>query len=212
MATRKKSSKAATKTPATKTPATKSRATTIAGEDKAPITTLAIGEEHVVTTIVGEQVQASRELSVAADSASEGGALATTVVGEAWHPHLPITTLMVGEEGSATTVVGEEAASAMSQSPTTTATGEEAGGGPITTATGEQAGLLTTEAVGEEGPVVTTVVGEHSYISLTTYIVGEEGPVVTTVVGEHHHVPVVTTVAGEEPQGGGGGGGPFGSF
>ena len=150
-----------------------------------------------------------------------------TLLGESWHPHLPITTLMVGEEhggggtvfttlavgeeGTATTVYGEDAG-ALTQSPTTTATGEEGGGGPITTAVGEAGGVLTTEAIGEEGPIVTTVVGEHSYISVTTYVVGEEGPIVTTVVGEHHHVPVITTVAGEEPQGGGGGAGPFGSF
>jgi hypothetical protein len=215
MASSKKSSKAAAKP----------TATTIVGEDKAPLTTLALGEEHVVTTIVGEQAQPSEELSAAAEAS--GAAHATTVVGETWHPHLPITTLMVGEEhggggtvfttlalgeeGSPTTVAGEDAG-ALSQSPTTTATGEEGGGGPVTTATGEQGGLLTTDAIGEEGPIVTTVVGEHSYISLTTYVVGEEGPIVTTVVGEHHHVPVITTVAGEEPQGGGSGGGPFGSF
>lgn len=193
-----------------------SSATTVVGEESAPITTLALGEEHVVTTIVGEQVQHSAELAAAAKNLKDAGsatASATTVVGEAWHPHIPITTLIEGEEATAvagetgggtvftTLAVGEES------SPTTVA-GEQ---GPTTKMLGEEGPIYTTDALGEEGPVVTTIVGEQSQVSATTMVVGEEGPVVTTIVGEHHHVPITTTVAGEEPQGGGGGG-AFGDF
>lgn len=192
-----------------------SSATTVVGEENAPITTLALGEEHVVTTIVGEQVQHSAELAAAVEKSKDASATAsaTTVVGEAWHPHIPVTTLVEGEE--ATTVVGEQGggttfttlAVGEETSPTTIA-GEQ---GPTTKALGEEGPIYTTDALGEEGPVVTTLVGEQSQVSATTTVVGEEGPVVTTIVGEHHHVPVTTTVAGEDAQGGGGGG-AFGNF
>jgi hypothetical protein len=188
-----------------------SSATNVVGEEDAPLTTLALGEEHVVTTIVGEQVQHSAELSAAVEKSK--GASATTVVGETWQPPIPVTTMVEGEE--ATTLVGEQGGGTVF---TTLALGEEgtptgvAGEqGPTTQAMGEEGPVFTTDALGEEGPVVTTLVGEQSQISVTTTVVGEEGPVVTTIVGEQHHVPVTTTVAGEDQQGGGGGG-AFGNF
>ena len=39
--------------------------TKIVGEEHAPITTLAIGEEHCVTLLVGEQIEATAELKAA---------------------------------------------------------------------------------------------------------------------------------------------------
>ena len=154
----------------------------IAGEENAAITTLALGEEHVITTLVGEQVQPSGELTKAVEAAqtqAQAGGTVTTVVGESWYPPLPVTTLMLGEEQ------------------------------PTTFALGEEEGQVTTKAVGEEGPV-TTIVGEQSSIAFTTTALGEEGPVVTTLLGEQHQVAAITTVVGEDASGGTGGGGAFG--
>jgi hypothetical protein len=192
--------------------AAEASATTIVGEENAPITTLALGEEHVVTTIVGEQVQHGPELAAAVEK-SKDAASATTVVGEAWHPHMPVTTLVEGEE--TTPLVGETGGGTLY---TTLAVGEEdpattvAGEGPTTKMLGEEGPIYTTDALGEEGPVITTLVGEQSQVTATTTVVGEEGPVMTTIVGEHHHVPITTTVAGEDAQGGSGSGGAFGNF
>ena len=148
----------------------------VAGEEKAPITTLALGEEHVITTLVGEQVQPSEELAKAmAQTQAQAGGTVTTVVGESWYPPLPVTTLALGEES------------------------------PTTFAVGEEESQVTTKALGEEGPI-TTIVGEQSSIAFTTTVVGEEGPVITTIVGEQHQVPAVTTVVGEDASGGTGGG------
>jgi hypothetical protein len=144
-----------------------SSATTVVGEEKAPITTLALGEEHVITTLVGEQVQAGPELAAVADQS--GGASATTVVGEAWHPHLPVTTLAIGEENPTTYAIGEEGPPV-----TTTALGEE---GPITTIVGEHSHIgFTTTVVGEEGPVVTTLAGEQHHVPVNTTVAGEDVP------------------------------------
>jgi len=90
--------------------------TTIVGEEKAPITTLALGEEQVVTTLVGEQATPHPDFQ----EATGDGEASTTVVGEQWNSG-PVTTV-VGEE---TTIVGE-------QHVTTLVAGEEthpAGGG-----------------------------------------------------------------------------------
>jgi hypothetical protein len=114
-----------------------SNVTTVVGEDKAPITTLAIGEEHVITTLVGEQAQPHPDYTKATASANSEGAAAqsraTTVVGESWNPE-HISTLLGGEETIFTTL----------------AIGEEGGGRPP----------ITTTVVGEEGPSTTTIVGE----------------------------------------------------
>lgn len=204
----------------------KASPTTVVGEENAPLTTLAMGEEHVVTTIVGEHVQHGPEL---AQAIGEGKpSINTTVVGETWHPTLPVTTTVYGEEGSVTTVVGEHAQAAASvttvvgeDQSATTVVGEQAQAVATTTVVGEEGPVVTTIAgehhhgppvtttvVGEEGPITTTIVGEQSQVVATTTVVGEEGPVTTTIAGEHHHVPVTTTVAGEDAQGGG----AFGQF
>ena len=139
----------------------------IEGEETAPVTTLALGEEHVITTLVGEQVQPSEELSKAAANLQAQAGGATTIVGETWFPPLPVTTLAVGEEAPTTFAVGEEESQI-----TTKAVGEE---GPVTTIVGEQSSIaFTTTVVGEEGPVVTTLVGEQHHVPATTTVVGEE--------------------------------------
>src|SRR5580658_44103 len=79
--------------------------TTVVGEDKAPFTTLAVGEEHVITTLVGESATPHPDY---AQAVAQTGT-PTTTVGEGWKP-------------SATTAAGQ-------QIPTTLATGEEQGGG-----------------------------------------------------------------------------------
>ena len=152
-----------------KTTDTESRSTAAAvpGEERAPITTLALGEEHQITTLVGEQVQPTEELTkvVANTQVTTGGV--TTIVGEAWLPPLPVTTLAVGEESPTTFAVGEEEGQV-----TTKALGEE---GPITTIVGEQSSIaFTTTVVGEEGPVVTTLLGEQHHVPATTTVVGED--------------------------------------
>jgi len=139
----------------------------IAGEENAPITTLALGEEHVITTLVGEQVQPSEELSKAVANLQTQSGGTTTVIGEAWYPPLPVTTMAVGEESPTTFAVGEEESQV-----TTRALGEE---GPVTTIVGEQSSIsFTTTAIGEEGPVVTTLLGEQHQVPATTTVVGEE--------------------------------------
>lgn len=142
-------------------------AAAVPGEERAPITTLALGEEHQITTLVGEHVQPTEELSklVANTETMPGGV--TTVVGEAWLPPLPVTTLAVGEESPTTFAVGEEEGQL-----TTRAVGEE---GPITTIVGEQSSIsFTTTMIGEEGPVITTLVGEQHHVPATTAIAGED--------------------------------------
>jgi hypothetical protein len=127
----------------------KNPTTTIVGEDKAPVTTLALGEEYAITTIVGESAMPHPEYARVFEKHGE----ATTVVGEHWQ----LTDLKAATENTAvatTTIVGEE-------------------GGGITTIAGETAGgVVTTTVFGEEGPT-TTVVGEENR---TTTIVGEGGP------------------------------------
>lgn len=138
----------------------------VAGEERAPVTTLALGEEHTITTLVGEQVQLGPELSKAAGDQAQATAV-TTMVGETWYPPLPVTTLALGEENPTTFMLGEEETQI-----TTKALGEE---GPITTIVGEQSSIsFTTTIVGEEGPVVTTLVGEQHQVPSATTVVGED--------------------------------------
>jgi hypothetical protein len=140
-----------------------SNVTTVVGEDKAPITTLAIGEEHVITTLVGEQAQPHPDYAPAtAGSSNEGPEAqgsATTVVGESWNPE-HISTRLGGEETIFTTLaIGEEGGG----HGTTTLLGEHGGGQQATTLLGEGGGgrpPITTTVVGEEGPSATTIVGE----------------------------------------------------
>lgn len=105
-----------------------------------PITTLAVGEEAVPTTLrLGE----------------EGGGGTTTMAA---------TTLDIGEESQTlraaqtTLAIGEE-----DPNPTTLAVGEE---GPTTQAVGEEG--PTTQAVGEEGGPTTLAVGEETTIAVRT--------------------------------------------
>jgi hypothetical protein len=142
-----------------------SNVTTVVGEDKAPITTLAIGEEHVITTLVGEQAQPHPDYTAAAGSSSNEGpeaqGSATTVVGESWNP-AHISTLLGGEETVFTTLaIGEEGGGG--GYPATTLLGEGGGGQQTTTLLGEGGGgrpPITTTVVGEEGPSTTTIAGE----------------------------------------------------
>jgi hypothetical protein len=143
-----------------------SRITTVVGEDKAPITTLALGEEHVITTLVGEQAHPHPDY----EDVFKGTGSATTIVGEQFHP---ITTT-VGEDGPEAQAAGSRV--------TTTLLGEE-GGGISTELRGEET-IFTTTVVGEEGHATTTLLGEGGGGRPTTTVYGEEGNPTTTIVGE----------------------------
>src|SRR5215213_351786 len=93
------------------------------------------------------------------------------------------------------------AARAVSEQPTTMATGEEGSGGPTTMATGEEdITAPTTMATGEEGPGPTTMAtGEEETRLATTFALGEEGPGPTTLAfGEEGGF--TTLALGEEGQ------------
>lgn len=111
-------------------------ATRVVGEDQAPITTLAVGEEHCVTLLVGEQIEPTAELQAA--MAHVEGQDVTRAVGESTVDPRAVT----------------GALGATASSITTEAVGEE--DPPVTTqAVGEENPPVTTLAIGEETRPVT---------------------------------------------------------
>ncbi len=189
--------------------------TNVVGEDKAPITTLAVGEEHCVTLLVGEQVEPTAELKAA--MANMEGQEVTGAVGESITELNPAASARGTAAAFTTEAVGEE-----DPPITTKAIGEE--DPPVTTlAVGEEGPVYTTLAIGEEDPPVTTLaVGEETTsmtstargtgdAGMTTLRVGEEDPPVTTAaIGEEG--PITTLAVGEETGPVTRGGGPFGAF